>query len=939
MAEELKDTLNLPLTDFPMRAGLAEREPARLAHWEKQSLYRRIQDRAAGRPAFVLHDGPPFTNGDVHIGTALNKLLKDSILRYKSMRGFRTPYVPGWDCHGLPIEHKVMKQLQAANQSLDALGVRRACADFSAAFIEKQRGQFKRLGILADWASEYRTMDPAYEAEILGGFASFVDKGLVYRAKKPVYWSIPCQTALAEAEIEYLEKRSLAVWVAFPVADPGARQLAPTHPLSLVIWTTTPWTLPANLAIAVHPDLDYVEVRHDGRSYLVAAALRAAFVAACAFEGATDGFTAKGRALEGLQASHPFIPRPSPVVLADYVTTDAGTGCVHTAPGHGLDDYHTGNRYGLEPYCPVRDDGTFADDGQVPPALVGVTVLETDGKNPANLAVLELLKATGALLKAQGFSHSYPHCWRSKTPVVFRALDQWFVGLDRSDLRRQALAAIGEVTWIPASGENRIRAALEGRPDWCISRQRAWGVPIPAFYSPSSGESYLDGAVVRHVAAQVATRGGDWWWAASVAEILAGAPVPATWPKDLRKGTDTLDVWIDSGSSHLAVCAKHRDLHWPADLYLEGSDQHRGWFQSSLWTAIAVKGSAPYRAVLTHGFVVNEKRQKISKSDGKPQTADDYVGKYGADIVRLWVASENYQGDIPLSDAIFETISNQYRSLRNSLRYQLGNLFDFDATRDAVPVEQLTVIDRWVLVETGRLIREVTEACERNEFHRAASALAGFTTGTLSAHYHTIVKDRLYTTAADDPLRRSTQTAIDLVLRAYLRIIAPFVPFTADEAWSHLHVRSEYTDSTNVHLQDWPAPDARWEDPSGLAAHAAVTRIQALASQVNVSLESLRQGKQIGQSLEAAVVVTGDPADPDFALLTAHQAALTEFWVVSAVRLVSTPGAPLTFAVGKADGVRCPRSWRWVPALVNAGRFGMVSPRCREALLAKFPLL
>jgi isoleucyl-tRNA synthetase len=937
MAEELKDTLNLPVTDFPMRAGLAEREPVRIAHWERLSLYDAIQARAAGKPAFVLHDGPPFTNGDVHIGTALNKLLKDSILRYKSMRGFRTPYVPGWDCHGLPIEHKVMKELQARKQSLDPLGVRKACAEFSAGFIEKQRGQFRRLGVLADWKSEYRTMDPAYEAEILGGFASFIEQGLVYRSKKPVYWSIPCETALAEAEIEYQDKRSFSIWVAFPVPEPAAKGLAPAHPLAVVIWTTTPWTLPANLAVAVHPELEYVEVRHAGRSYLVAADRRAAFVADCGLEGATDGFRVRGRALEGLGARHPFIDRASPVVLADYVTTDAGTGCVHTAPGHGLEDFQTGNKYGLEPYCPVRNDGTYADDGRVPASLVGVTVLETDGKNPANIAVLELLKAAGALLKAQGFTHSYPHCWRSKTPVIFRAMDQWFVGLDRGDLRQRALKAVGDVQWIPASGENRIRAALEGRPDWCISRQRAWGVPIPAFTSPSTGESYLDAGVVRHVARQVAVHGGDWWWASSVEAILAGAPVPAGWPKDLRKGSDTLDVWIDSGSSHLAVCAKHKDLHWPADLYLEGSDQHRGWFQSSLWTAVAVKGAAPYRAVLTHGFVVNEKRQKISKSDGKPQTADDYVKKYGADIIRLWVASENYQSDIPLSDAIFEHVSNQYRGMRNSLRYQLGNLHDFDAAKDALPVARLSPIDRWALVETARLVREVTDACERNEFHRAAAALAHFTTGTLSSTYHNIVKDRLYTLAPADPLRRSTQTALDLILRAYLRVIAPFVPFTADEAWSHLVAKAEYTDAPSVHLQDWPAPPAAWEDEAGLAAHAGFARVQALAALVNVPLEKMRQEKKIGQSLEAAVVVSGDPADADYRLLAGLGDALAELWIVSAVSFVPTPGAPLACQVDKAGGVRCPRSWRWVPALVDAGKFGMVSPRCRAALLAKYP--
>jgi isoleucyl-tRNA synthetase len=830
-----------------------------------------------------------------------------------------------------------MKELQAAKQSLDPLGIRQACAKFSTGYIEKQRGQFKRLGVLADWKSEYRTMDPAYEAEILGGFASFIEQGLVYRSQKPVYWSIPCETALAEFETEYREKRSTAVWVAFPVPAPAAPALAPAHPLSVVIWTTTPWTLPANLAVAVHPELEYVEVRHGGRSYLVAAARREAFVAACGLEGAVDGFRVAGRALEGLGARHPFIDRAAPVVLADYVTTDTGTGCVHTAPGHGVEDFQTGNKYGLEPYCPVRNDGTYADDGRVPAALVGVTVLETDGKNPANLAVLELLKAAGALLKAEGLTHSYPHCWRSKTPLIFRAMDQWFVGLDRGDLRARALKAVGDVQWIPASGESRIRGALEGRPDWCISRQRAWGVPIPAFTSPSTGESYLDAGVVRHVAKHVGLHGGDWWWATPVEEVLRGAPVPADWPKDLRKGTDTLDVWIDSGSSHLAVCAKHKDLHWPADLYLEGSDQHRGWFQSSLWTAVAVKGAAPYRAVLTHGFVVNEKRQKISKSDGKPQTADDYVKKYGADIIRLWVASENYQSDIPLSDAIFDHVSNQYRGMRNSLRYQLGNLFDFDAAKDAVPVTRLSAIDRWALVETARLVREVTDACERNEFHRAAAALAHFTTGTLSSTYHNIVKDRLYTLAPADPLRRSTQTALDLILRAYLRVIAPFVPFTADEAWSHLGAKAEYTDAASIHLQDWPTPPADWEDEAGLAAHATFTRVQALAALVNVPLEKMRQEKKLGQSLEAAVVVAGDSADADFRLLAGLGEALAELWIVSAVSFVPTPGSPLACQVDKAGGVRCPRSWRWVPALVDAGKFGMVSPRCRTALLAKYP--
>ena len=926
MAEELKDTLNLPVTDFPMRAGLAEREPVRIAHWERNGLYGQIQARAAGKPAFVLHDGPPFTNGDVHIGTALNKLLKDSILRYKSMRGFRTPYVPGWDCHGLPIEHKVMKELQAKKQSLDALGVRKACAEFSAAFIEKQRGQFKRLGILADWSSEYRTMDPAYEAEILAGFACFVEQGLVYRSKKPVYWSIPCQTALAEAEIEYKDKRSHSVWVAFPVPNPAAKQLAPAHPLSVVIWTTTPWTLPANLAIAVHPELEYVEVRHGERSFLVASALREAFVAACALEGATDGFKVQGRALEGLQPQHPFIDRAAPIVLADYVTTDAGTGCVHTAPGHGLEDYQTGNKYGLEPYCPVRDDGTYADDGKVPASLVGITVLETDGKNPANIAVLELLKSKGALLKAQSFEHSYPHCWRSKTPVVFRALDQWFVGLDRGDLRQKALAAVGEVKWIPASGENRIRAALEGRPDWCISRQRAWGVPIPAFYSPSKGESYLDGAVVRHVAQQVATRGGDWWWAASVEEILAGAPVPAAWPKDLRKGTDTLDVWIDSGVSHTAVVAKRPELGGPgrpADVYLEATDQHRGWFQSSLMTSIAMYGRAPYRTVITHGFVVDkDTRKKVSKSEqgtyAKPMNAEHFVGTYGADIVRLWAASVDYQNEVPFSEESFKGLAESYRSFRNILRILLANLADFDASQSSL--DGATLVDRWVLSRLQGVIGTCRAAYAEYDFRKVYQTLNQFVTVEISALYVDITKDRLYCDAANAPRRRATQAVMARVFDALARLLAPILAYTADEAW-------EYSQkATSVHLETFPEVDAALIDA---ALEDRVEKLLGLRGVIAQAVETARQAKQIGNALEGAVTVElGDEAL--LASLRGSEADLEEFFILSGLTLAA--GAETKAGIVPTAHKKCARCWRHRASVGANMAHAELCERCAEVV-------
>lgn len=933
MAADLKKTLNLPVTAFPMRANLTAREPKRIEFWEKTGLYRRLQEKNAGTgKVFVLHDGPPFTNGDVHIGTALNKLLKDVIMRYKTMRGYRVPYVPGWDCHGLPIEHKVMKELHADGKTLSPLEIRKACADFSEKFIAKQRAQFRRLGILADWESEYKTKNPAYEADIVRTFANMVAHGLIYRSKKPVYWSIPCRTALAEAEIEYKNHTSPSIWVAFPQI--GARER------NFVIWTTTPWTIPANMAVAVHPELEYVEISHEGKIYIVADALAEKFVADCGLAGAVFGKKTLGKTLEGTETRHPFCDRISPVVCADYVTTDAGTGCVHTAGGHGLEDYQTCLRYGIEIYCPVNDDGVYANDGRVPAELVGLSVLDVHGKCEANDAVIALLEKAGALLKVAKIEHQYPHCWRSKTPVIFRAMDQWFVALDKDGARAKALEQIGKVQWTPASGENRIRAAVEGRPDWCISRQRSWGVPIPVFYHAETREAFLDAEVIRGLADKIQTAGTNLWFEKSPAELLAGIAVPANWPapEKLVKGTDTLDVWIDSGSSSAAVLKRNPELAFPADVYLEGSDQHRGWFQSSLWTAVINFGCAPYKRVITHGFVVNEgTRQKISKSDGHPQTADGYVSKYGADIVRLWISSENYRNDIPLSDGILDATATQYRNIRNTIRYQLSNLYDFDPAKNALPFAELSLIDKWALGKFYALLAEVTQACENYEFHKAYAAIDAFTVETLSATYHNILKDRLYTLAANSRERRSSQTAIYTIFTAYLKMLAPFLPFTTDEAWGFFTAGNEYAENS-VLLQDWPELPPELAFPQDVAEFDALLKV---ADSVNLKLDTLRSAKEIGQSLDAVVRISGDPADATFALLRKNAALLAETFIVSEVSLADAPeGTPLTVEAVKAETlgyVRCPRSWRWVPALVEAGTFGKVSPRCLDALKEKFP--
>lgn len=922
----LKDTLNLPKTEFPMRGNLVKREPERLKRWAKLDLYAKVQEQNKDGDKFILHDGPPFTNGDVHIGTALNKTLKDIVVRYKSMRGYKTPFQPGWDCHGLPIEDKVARQLKAEKLELGPLEIRQRCAAFSREFIEVQRRQFERLGLLADWTKEYRTMNPAYEADILRCFAKFVEEGLVYRGKKPVYWSIPYQTALAEAEIEYRQHTSIAVYVTLPVTASGESSLPERS--ELVIWTTTPWTLPANLAVAVHPRFEYVVYCSGDRHFVVAAELLESFKETCDLAEGEVVARLRGEQLVGVTYQHPFIDRLGQAFPAEFVTSETGTGIVHIAPGHGMDDYQLGLQHGLKVYCPVDDAGNYLEDGQIPAALVGKSVLDGEKPSEANRGVLTLLKESNALLKSYKYHHSYPHCWRSKTPVVFRAVDQWFVSIDKKDFRKRALEAIGDVQWTPQWGESRIRGSVEARPDWCISRQRSWGVPIPVFIT-ESGENVLDAGIIRAVADRVELAGTDAWFSQSADELLEGVALPESLKNggQLTKGADTLDVWFDSGSSHLAVLARDPDLSWPADLYLEGSDQHRGWFQSSLWTAVINKGSAPYKQVLTHSFIINTDGKKVSKSEGKPQTSDSYVGQYGADILRLWIASEDFRSDIPISDEILNHVSGAYRGIRNTLRFLLGNLHDFDSSQNAVETDQLDLLDKWALGQLKECIANVTAAYEEFAFHKVYQIINRFCSVTLSATYHDILKDRLYTLAPDDFLRRSSQTVLEKILLGLIQVLNPILPYTADEAYCYWKADQDDAEGCPQFL-GWPDMTSVQGIEDSWTTVGEILKFKA--NRVNEPIEALRMAKTIGQSLDAKISISGDPADDLFKILVEHEEKLPELFGVSQVLLNSSEGSELKVEATHADGVRCPRTWRWVSELQETAKWGQVSPRCKK---------
>jgi isoleucyl-tRNA synthetase len=901
---DLKKTVHLPQTGFPMKANLAQLEPKLLEHWEKTGIYDRIRGARSGRPTYILHDGPPYANGNIHLGHAFNKILKDFIVRVKTMEGYDSPYVPGWDCHGLPIEIKVDGQLGSKKAGMTAAQIRAACRKYAEKYVDLQRKDFKRLGVFGRWEQPYLTMSADYEAVIAGAFVDFLDFGYVYKGLKPVNWCIHDRTALAEAEVEYENHSSPSIWVRFALStDPATIDpaLAGKKVWGL-IWTTTPWTIPANLGISFHPRYSYVAVEVAQDTYIVARELLEATAEACGWESWQVIATFEGSKLAGTVFRHPFIERDSVGLIGEHVTLEQGTGAVHTAPGHGQEDYVIGVENGLPVYCPVDGAGRFFQaegaPGRVPEELIGKSVWD------GNAIVIDILKNVGALAAQRRIDHSYPHCWRCHHPTIFRATEQWFIGMDRNDLRRKALEAIKKVKWNPAWGEERIGNMIATRPDWCISRQRAWGVPIIVFYCEACQEPLTDRKILDRVVDLIRLHTADVWYSTDAAELVGPeGRCSRCGSQGFRKETDILDVWFDSGASHLAVLTPENHLPWPSDMYLEGGDQYRGWFHSSLLIAVALRGEAPYRATATNGWTLDGEGHALSKSKGAEEV-EKVINKYGAELLRLWTASVDFTEDVRFSDTIVSRLIEAYRKLRNTFRYALGNLHDFDPEKDAVPVGELLEIDRWILARTEDLIRRARASYDENAFHKVYRAIYDFATTDLSAVYFDVLKDRLYTAATKSHARRSGQTALYKVHYALTRLVAPLLAFTAEEVWSYTNKPAGAPDS--VHLALLPEPE---EVSSGLDA-AQLARWERLLEVRNVvlkALEEARQAKVIGTSLEARVRLAG--ANLDGISLNNDAADLPALFIVSQV--VLEPGDQLAVTVERAEGAKCERCWKY----------------------------
>ena len=933
---DLKSTLNLPKTDFPMKAKLPEREPQQLAEWEEMRLYHRILESRANAPLFVLHDGPPYPTGEIHLGTGLNKTVKDLIVKSKTMAGFRAPYIPGWDCHGLPIETKVEKELGGKTTKVPPAEFRKMCREFAARYVEAHKREFRRLGVFGQWEKPYLTMDSNLEAAIAGAFIDFFEKGLVYRGLKPVYWCIYDRTALAEAEVEYEDHTSPSIWVKFRLVSPG-KASGVGEGVSGLIWTTTPWTLPANRALAFHPELEYVVATTPAGNLLLARERVEALKQELGIETSEVRGGWKGREFEGALFQHPFLETKVPGVLAEYVTIEQGSGIVHTAPGHGAEDFYTGQKYGLEAYAPQDDDGRFTEGL---PEYKGKTVFE------ANPIVIELLKKRGALVGERKLSHSYPHCWRCHNPVIFRATEQWFIRMDEgasqgvasatSSLRKTALQEVEKVEWIPAWGRERMREMIAGRPDWCISRQRFWGVPLIVFYCESCKSQLKDFGALRNVLKFFEREGSDAWYTHTAEELLPPGTKCACGASKWRKENDILDVWFESGSTHLAVLTEANGQKWPSDVYMEGPDQFRGWFQSSLLVGIGTRGHAPYRQVVTHGWTLDEKGQPMSKSRGNTLYPNVIVEKWGADLLRTWVVSQDYTSDMKNSPAMMTQLAEAYRKIRNTFRFAISNLFDFDPQRDALADAEHWELDAWMLRRTGNLIRECCEWYEKYEFHRVYHAIQDYCTVDLSAFYFDVLKDRLYTFAPKNRGRRSAQTAVYLIASALVRLIAPTLVFTSEEVWKFLpHEKGE---PESVHMALFPEA-AKFENALEESRSKNWERLLAVREDVMKALEQARAAKLISAGLEARIILS---AKPDLTAILEEQAAhLPGLFIVSQVELTdgdlegaAASGAieGLQVRVERAHGSKCERCWNYSTHVGESSDFPTLCERCVRAL-------
>jgi isoleucyl-tRNA synthetase len=918
---EYKDTLLMPKTDFPMRGNLPQREPEMQAKWEEMNIYQKVQERTKGRPMFVLHDGPPYANGDIHMGHALNKILKDFIVRFKSMSGFHAPYVPGWDTHGLPIEQALTNK-GVKRKEMTVAEFRKLCEEYAYKQIENQRTQFKRLGVRGDWEHPYITLKPAYEAQQIKVFGEMAKKGYIYKGKKPVYWSPSSESALAEAEIEYKDIRSASIYVAFKVKD--GKGILDTD-TEIVIWTTTPWTIPANLGISVHPDFTYVVVKVNEHKYLVAEALLEAVTNEIGWENPEIVQKVKGSNLENIIAEHPLYGRDSLVMLGEHVTTDAGTGCVHTAPGHGEDDFYVGQKYGLDVLCPVDDKGCMTEEA---PGFEGLFY------DKANKPITEALEKAGALLKLSFFTHSYPHDWRTKKPVIFRATAQWFASI--KDFRDELLTAVKETKWVPAWGETRLYNMVRDRGDWCISRQRAWGVPIPVFYG-ENGEAIINDETINHISDLFREYGSNIWFQREAKDLLpAGFTHPSSPNGIFTKETDSMDVWFDSGSSHQAVLEEREDLQRPADLYLEGSDQYRGWFNSSLSTAVAVTGKAPYKGVLSHGFALDGEGRKMSKSLGHTVVPAKVMNQLGADILRLWVASVDYQADVRVSDSILKQVAEVYRKIRNTFKFMLGNLADFSPEKDAVRYEDLREVDQYMLVKLNKLIKNVRNAYENYEYAVIYHEVNNFCTLDLSAFYLDFAKDVLYIEAQNNHERRSIQTVLYEALLALTKLVAPILAHTADEVWKFIPSVQE----ESVQLTDMPEYQ---EFKNAVELEGKWNAFLRLRDDVLKGLEEARKEKVIGKSLNAKVTLY--VSEKTGKLLDSIQESVKQLFIVSDFEVAGTyEDAPenalkletAAIVITKAAGETCERCWTVTPEVGQDKEHPTLCHRCAEVVKGNY---